>query len=163
MNYIFNISAILLSAIERYQYHRARTGLLARVAQKYFIFKHLIFTIITGSDINPHAKLGRRLFLPHPNGVTVHADVVIGNDCIIMQQVTIGQLSVGGVPTVGNNVYIGAGAKVLGPVRIGDNAKIGANSVVLNDVPAGRTAVGIPATLTVQLPTPGTVAVRSEH
>ena len=151
MNYIFNISAILLSAIERYQYYRARAGLPARIAQKYFIFKHLFFTIVTGSDISPHAKLGNRLFLPHPNGVIIHADVVIGDDCIIMQQVTIGQLSVGGVPSVGNNVYIGAGAKVLGPISVGDNAKIGANSVVLSDVPADRTVVGIPATLAARL------------
>lgn len=152
MNYIFNISSMLLSAIERYQYYRTRGGLPARIAQKYFIFKHLILTIVTGSDISPHAKLGKRLFLPHPNGVIIHADAVIGDDCIIMQQVTVGQLAIGGVPAVGNKVYIGAGAKVLGPISVGDNARIGANSVVLSDVPAGRTAVGIPATLTAQVP-----------
>jgi serine O-acetyltransferase len=152
MNYIFNISSILLAAIGRYQHYRRREGILARIAQKYFILKHLIFTIITGSDISPHAKLGKRLFLPHPNGVIIHADAVIGDDCIIMQQVTIGQLAAGGVPAVGNKVYIGAGAKILGPISIGDNARIGANSVVLSDVPAGRTAVGIPATLTDRFP-----------
>jgi serine O-acetyltransferase len=152
MNYIFNISSILLSAIGSYQYYRTREGILARIAQKYFILKHLIFTIITGSDISPHAKLGKRLFLPHPNGVVIHADTVIGDDCIIMQQVTVGQLAAGGVPAIGNKVYIGAGAKILGSISIGDNARIGANSVVLSDVPAGRTAVGIPATLTDRSP-----------
>ncbi|MCG2673202.1 serine O-acetyltransferase [Bradyrhizobium sp. GCM10023182] len=145
MNHIFNISAILLSAIERYQYYRARDGFAARVAQRYFILKHLIFTIITGSDISPFAKIGKRLFLPHPNGVIIHKDAVIGDDCIIMQQVTVGQLAVGNVPKLGNGVYIGAGAKVLGPISIGDRARIGANSVVLSDIPAGKTAVGIPA------------------
>ena len=64
---------------------------------------------------------------------------------MIMQQVTIGQLSDGAVPIIGNGVYIGAGAKVLGGITVGDNAKIGANAVVLINVPAGKTAVGVPA------------------
>jgi serine O-acetyltransferase len=152
MNYIFNMSSMLLSAIERYQYYRARDGDWARIAQKYFIIKYLIFTVITGSDISPRASLGKRLFLPHPNGVVIHEDAVIGDDCIIMHQVTVGQLAAAGAPVLGNKVYIGAGAKVLGAITLGEGARIGANSVVLRDVPAGRTAVGIPAILTVPSP-----------
>ena len=85
--------------------------------------------------------------LPHPNGVIVHARAVIGDDCLIMQQVTIGQLSDIDAPVIGSRVYIGAGAKILGKVVIGDGARIGANAVVLCDVRANWTAVGIPARL----------------
>lgn len=145
MNYIFNISGILLNTIERYQYYRSRSGLLAFLLKKYFILKHLILTIITASDIHPFAKIGKRLFLPHPNGVIIHHDAIIGDDCIIMQQVTIGQLASGGAPTLGHGVYVGAGAKILGKITVGEKARIGANSVVLCDVPAGTTAVGSPA------------------
>jgi len=83
--------------------------------------------------------------LPHPNGVVMHRDAVIGVNCMIMQQVTIGQLAEGGAPRLGDGVYVGAGAKVLGEITIGDGASIGANAVVLSDVPPGCTAVGIPA------------------
>jgi serine O-acetyltransferase len=145
VNYLFNISAILLSAIHRYQHFRVKSGVLAKIAKNYFIVKHLVFTIVTGSDINPSATIGQGLFLPHPNGVIIHRDAMIGDGCIIMQQVTIGQLGDGPAPVLGNGVFVGAGAKVLGGVKIGDRARIGANSVVLCDVPAGKTAVGIPA------------------
>jgi serine O-acetyltransferase len=145
VNYLFNISAILLSAIDRYQHFRKQSGILAKLAKNYFILKHLVFTVITGSDIDPSASLGERLSLPHPNGVVIHRDAVIGDDCMIMQQVTIGQVADGRAPVLGNGVYVGAGAKILGGVKIGDRARIGANSVVLCDVPAGKTAVGIPA------------------
>lgn len=147
MNYLFNISAALLSTIKGYQKFRHQRGLVAKALQKFYALKHLLFTIITGSDIHLHARIGERLSLPHPNGVVVHGDAVIGDDCMIMQQVTIGQLADGGAPRLGNRVYVGAGAKVLGPIIIGDGARIGANSVVLIDVPAGVTAVGIPASL----------------
>jgi serine O-acetyltransferase len=75
----------------------------------------------------------------------MHRDVVIGVNCMVMQQVTIGQLATGGVPRVGDGVYVGAGAKVLGPVELGDGAAVGANAVVLHDVPPRTTVVGIPA------------------
>jgi serine O-acetyltransferase len=84
--------------------------------------------------------------LTHPNGVVIFPEAVVGPNCIIFQQVTIG---VGGrkpgAPILGGHVDVGAGAKVLGGVRIGDHAVIGANAVVLDDVPEGATAVGIPA------------------
>jgi serine O-acetyltransferase len=101
--------------------------------------------VITGSDIVLGVRLGQRLSLPHPTGVVIHQDAIVGDDCMIMQQVTIGQLDGPGVPVLGSRVYVGAGAKILGPVRIGDGARIGANAVVLNDVPPNHTAVGIPA------------------
>lgn len=79
-------------------------------------------------------------------GVVIHKDAIIGQDCLISQQVTIGGIGLDdGVPSIGDNVLIGAGAKILGSIKIGDSAKIGANAVVLRDVPSGATAVGIPA------------------
>ena len=85
--------------------------------------------------------------LPHPNGVVIHEDAVIGNDCMIMQQVTIGMIGEGEVPRIGNKVYVGAGAKIIGRVDVGDGARVGANAVVTKDVPPNWTAVGIPARL----------------
>ncbi|NCB26477.1 MAG: hypothetical protein EOM62_13535 [Bacteroidia bacterium] len=84
--------------------------------------------------------------LPHPNGIVIHPKAIIGVNCLIFQQVTIGTGGpVSGVPQIGGHVDIGAGAKILGGVRIGNHAKIGANAVVLGDVPEEATAVGVPA------------------
>lgn len=106
-----------------------------------------VWSVICGTDIGLGASIGGGLRLPHPNGVVIHTDANIGNNCMIMQQVTIGQLAATGTPKIGNAVYIGAGAKVLGAICLGDHAAIGANAVVLMDVPSSRTAVGVPARL----------------
>ena len=107
--------------------------------------RHVFWSIVTASDIQRTATLGKRLCLPHPTGVVIHRDAVIGDDCILMQQVTLGQLAETGAPVIGSNVYIGAGAKVLGDITVGDGARIGANAVVLSNVPPQCTVVGIPA------------------
>jgi len=97
--------------------------------------------------------------ITHPNGVVVHSQAVIGVNCLLLQQVTIGILEVGGgSPRLGGHVDVGAGAKILGGVVIGDHAKIGANAVVLTDVPAGATAVGVPARI-IQAKSHGAYAV----
>lgn len=83
--------------------------------------------------------------VPHPNGIVIHPDAIIGPNCLIFQQVTIGTVDGSEKPVIEGHVDIGAGAKILGGVRIGAHAKIGANAVVLIDVPAGKTAIGIPA------------------
>ena len=83
--------------------------------------------------------------MPHPNGVVIHPGAEIGPNCLIFQQVTIGSVESGGVPSIAGHVDIGAGAKIIGNVKIGAHAKVGANAVVLADVPSGRVAVGIPA------------------
>ncbi len=83
--------------------------------------------------------------MPHPNGIVIHPNAVIGPNCLIFQQVTIGTIDGSTEPVIEGHVDIGAGAKILGSVRVGAHARIGANAVVLIDVPAGRTAVGIPA------------------
>lgn len=85
--------------------------------------------------------------MPHPNGVVIHPNALIGPNCLIFQQVTIGTREGEMVPVIGAHVDIGAGAKILGDVRVGDHALIGANAVVIADVPSGKTAVGIPAVM----------------
>ena len=102
----------------------------------------------TGIEIHPGAKIGKGLFIDHGSGVVIGETAEIGDNCTLYQGVTLGGTGkdVGKRhPTLGNNVMIGAGAKVLGPFRIGDNSKIAANAVVLSEVPPDSTAVGIPA------------------
>jgi serine O-acetyltransferase len=103
---------------------------------------------LTGIEIHPGAKLGRRLVIDHGLGVVIGETAEIGDDVYIYHQVTLGGTSSEHGkrhPTIGNNVIIGAGAKVLGAIHIGDGARIGANAVVIAPVPAGTTVVGIPA------------------
>ncbi len=102
----------------------------------------------TGIEIHPGARLGRRLIIDHGMGVVIGETAEIGDDVYIYHQVTLGGTSAAQGkrhPTVGHNVIIGAGAKVLGAIEIGDGARIGANAVVVAAVPAGTTVVGIPA------------------
>lgn len=101
----------------------------------------------TGVEIHPAAKIGRRLVIDHGMGIVIGATAEIGDDCLFYQGVTLGGTGAARGkrhPTIGNNVMIGCGAKVLGPFKVGDNARIAANSVVLNEVPANSTVVGVP-------------------
>jgi serine O-acetyltransferase len=141
------LGGALANSVRAYSSYRSRPGFYGEVMRKACKLRHFLLSVITSSDLDPAAKIGERLRLPHPNGVVIHGNAVIGNDCMIMQQVTIGQLSGSAAPVVGSNVYIGAGAKVLGEIVIGDGAQIGANAVVLCDVPPDWTAVGVPARL----------------
>ena len=99
---------------------------------------------MTGADIPLDCNLGGGLLLPHPNGVVIAPGAALGPNCLLFQQVTIGSDG-RGVPTLEGHVDVGAGAKLLGPIRIGEHAKIGANAVVVTDVPPFATAVGVPA------------------
>ena len=101
----------------------------------------------TGIEIHPGAKIGNGLFIDHGMGIVIGETAEIGDNCTIYHGVTLGgtgKESGKRHPTIGNNVLIGAGAKVLGPIRVGDNAMIGANSVVLRDIPPETTVTGIP-------------------
>jgi serine O-acetyltransferase len=104
---------------------------------------------LTGIEIHPTATIGQRLFIDHGMGVVIGSTAVVGDDVTLYQGVTLGGTSLErGVkrhPTLGNNVIVGAGAHVLGPIKVHDGARIGANAVVLHDVPRGATMVGIPA------------------
>jgi serine O-acetyltransferase len=102
----------------------------------------------TGIEIHPGATIGRRFFIDHGMGVVIGETAVIGEDCTLYHGVTLGGTSWNKGrrhPTLERGVVIGAGAKVLGPITLGEGAKIGSNAVVVRDVPAGATAVGIPA------------------
>ena len=101
----------------------------------------------TGIEIHPGAKIGRRFVIDHGTGIVIGETAEIGDDCLLYQNVTLGGTGkdVGKRhPTLGNNVMVGSGAKVLGPFRVGDNARIAANSVVLREVPDNATVVGVP-------------------
>jgi serine O-acetyltransferase len=103
---------------------------------------------LTGIEIHPGAKIGRRFFIDHGMGVVIGETSEIGDDCTLYHGVTLGGTSWNKGkrhPTLGKGVVIGAGAKILGPIEIGDGAKIGSNAVVVKSVPAGATAIGIPA------------------
>jgi len=107
-----------------------------------------ISRFLTGIEIHPGAKIGRRFFIDHGMGVVIGETSEIGNDVLIYQGVVLGGTSLKKEkrhPTIGNNVVIGAGAILLGPIKVGDGAKIGAGSVVIKDIPEGTTAVGVPA------------------
>ena len=107
-----------------------------------------IFRFFTNIEIHPGAQINGTLFIDHGAGIVIGETAIIGNEVTIYHGVTLGGTGKDKGkrhPTVGNKVVIGAGAKVLGPINIGDNSKVGSNSVVLKDVPAGATAVGIPA------------------
>ena len=103
---------------------------------------------LTGIEIHPGARIGRRFFIDHGMGVVIGETSEIGDDCTLYHGVTLGGTSWSPGkrhPTLGKGVVIGAGAKVLGPILVGDGAKIGSNAVVVKSVPAGATAIGIPA------------------
>lgn len=123
----------------------------------HFFYKHKMFFIarlisqigrnFTGIEIHPGAKIGKRLFIDHGMGIVIGETAEVGNDCTIYHQVTLGGTGKDKDkrhPTIGNNVMVGAGTKVLGPIIIGNNVKIGAGSVVLKDIEDNVTVVGTP-------------------
>lgn len=139
----FNYPGLWALFFHRIAHSLYRRGL--RFIPRFISAFGMFFTMI---DIHPAATIGRRVFIDHGVGVVIGETAVIGNDVVIYQQVTLGGVSTSKGkrhPTIGNNVVIGAGAKVLGNIYIGDDAKIGANSVVVKNVPFSATAVGIPA------------------
>ena len=127
-----------------------------RVAHKLYVSKHYfparlisqVARAATGIEIHPGATIGKGFFIDHGMGVVIGETTEIGNNCSIYQGVTLGGTGkdIGKRhPTLGNNVMVGAGAKVLGPFTIGDNTKIAAGAVVLKEIPESSTAVGVPA------------------
>lgn len=130
----------LLVTIRGYQFWLRQKSLLSPFICRWYVFWHRFWSVVTGADIPINSQIEGGLLLPHPNGVVVHPKAYIGPNCLLLQQVTL----VEGVRLAGH-VDVGAGAKIVRPVSIGEHARIGANAVVLHDVPAGKTAVGIPA------------------
>ena len=134
----------LLRSIRGYQSTRSRGGISALILSRYWVLVYRFWSAVCGADIPINTKIEGGLAIPHPNGIVIHCDSQIGPNCLILQQVTLAG-DEKGAPRLGGHVDIGAGAKILGSLTIGDHAKICANAVVLSDVPAGATAVGIPA------------------
>ena len=129
----------------------------------HFLYKNKIFFLarlisqigrwFTGIEIHPGATIGRRLFIDHGMGIVIGETSVIGNDCTIYHNATLGGTGKDKYkrhPDLGNNVMVGAGAKILGPIKIGNNVKVGANAVVLKDVKENSTVVGIPYMRTIK-------------
>ena len=112
-------------------------------------FLSLIVRWWTGIEIHPNAKIGKSFFIDHGSGVVIGETAEVGDHVTMYQGVTLGgtgkDKGVKRHPTIGNNVFIGSGAKILGPITVGDNARIGANSAVLKNVPAGATVTGMRA------------------
>lgn len=133
----------LLAAIRSYQRHQAR-GPIAALLRKWAVVRHRFWSAVTGADIPINTRIGGGLMIPHPNGIVIHVDSVIGPNCIIFQQVTLG-LGHGGVPTLGGDVSVGAGAKLLGKIQVGDHSVVAAMAVVTRDVPSDSLAIGMPA------------------
>jgi len=134
----------LLATLRSYERWGQSRHPMALFMRKLAVLRHRFWSVVTGAEISLGTQIGGGLLLPHPNGIVIHPETIIGPNCLIFQQVTLGAGD-GGAPRVGGHVDIGTGAKILGGVTIGDHSKIGANAVVLTDVPAFATAVGIPA------------------
>ena len=139
---------LLYPGVKAVRYHRKAHWCYEH---NYMFIARLISQIArhrTGIEIHPGAKIGKRLVIDHGMGIVIGETAEIGDDCLLYHGVTLGGTGKDTGkrhPTIGNNVLIGTGAKVLGPFKVGDNSRIAANSVVLGEVPPDSTAVGIPA------------------
>lgn len=134
------VHAIIYHRISNF-FYRHKMKFIARIISQWSRFW-------TGIEIHPGAKIGRRLVIDHGMGIVIGETAEIGDDCLLYHGVTLGGTGKDQGkrhPTLGNNVMVSTGAKVLGPFKVGDNARIAANAVVLSEVPNDATAVGAPA------------------
>ena len=139
---------LLYPGVHALLWHRAAHWLYLR--RHYFLARWISQRVRkkTGIEIHPGATIGRRLVIDHGMGIVIGETAEIGDDCLLYQGVTLGGTGKDQGkrhPTLGNNVMVGSGARVLGPFKVGDNARIAAGAVVLREVPPGSTAVGVPA------------------
>ena len=136
------LHAILMHRLAHWLLTRLSLRLPARVLST-------LARMLTGVEIHPAARIGRRFFIDHGAGVVIGETAEIGDDCVLFHNVTLGGTGKHRGkrhPTLGDRVFVGTGATLLGPIRVGDGAKIGAGSFIrMHDVPAGCTAVGMPA------------------
>ena len=156
MQVIMERDAAIKTPMEVFLYPSFKAIMRHRIA--HWLYEHKCFFLArwysqrtvrkTGIEIHPGATIGKGLFIDHGNGVIIGETTIIGDNVTLYQGVTLGGTGKEQGkrhPTIGNNVMIGAGAKVLGPFYIGDNSKVAANAVVLKEIPENCTAVGIPA------------------
>ncbi len=137
--------AQLLKCIRGWQGWQSKRGPFAALMRRRYKYRHMFWSAVTGADIPLRTQIGGGLIMPHPNGIVIHPDAVIGPNCLFFQQATIGVSRKPGVPKLGGHVRLGAGARIIGGIEVGDGAAVGANAVVLRDVPPGTLAVGVPA------------------
>ena len=135
----------LLRALRDHARARQAGGPLGVVRAKLAVLRHRFWSVVSGADIPLGCQIAGGLLLPHPNGVVIHPQAVVGPNCTLFQQVTVGTGPKPGLPRLGGHVDVGPGAKVLGGITVGDHAAVGANAVVLTDVEAKVAVVGIPA------------------
>jgi serine O-acetyltransferase len=131
----------------RWAYREDPPKLLQPLAKAAHKVTSSMLGVVMEMYIDPQAQIGEGLYVGHIGGVHIDQDAVIGKNCDIAHQVTIGTSAGGrsGAPSIGDGVYIGTGAKVIGKIKIGDGAKIAANSLVVSNVPDEATAIGVPA------------------
>jgi serine O-acetyltransferase len=134
----------MLRALRGYDAARRRGGLMSALIRRRWVLSHRFWSVICQADVPLGSRVAGGLKLPHPNGVVIHPQAVIGPNCLIMQQVTIG-VNRGGIPELAGHVDVSPGAKILGGIKIGKHALIGANAVVLSDVPEYAIVAGVPA------------------
>jgi serine O-acetyltransferase len=130
----------LLKAIREYQEYSVRGSVFSLIFSEICVLRHRFWSVVTGAEIPLRCQIGGGRLIPHPNGIVIHPEAIVGPNCLIFQQVTLA-----GKVTLGGHVDVGAGAKLLGRLSIGDHSQIGANAGVTKSVAAGKTVVGIPA------------------
>lgn len=130
----------LLKSLRGYEAARAARGVRGWIAARYWSRWHKLWSLLTQCEIHLGTRIGGGLLLTHPTGIIIHPGSVIGPNCLIFHQVTLA-----GRCTLGGHVDIGAGAKLIGPLRVGDHVRIGANAVVTSDVPSNCVVAGVPA------------------
>jgi serine O-acetyltransferase len=130
----------LLKSIRQYQALKKSNIPFKTLLSKLVVLRYRFWCTITGAEIDLSCQIGGGLLIPHPNGIVIHPGSIIGANCMIFQQVTLA-----GIVELGYHVDIGAGAKILGPLKIENHVRVGANAVVTKDVAEGDTVVGIPA------------------
>ena len=133
------------------------------LASKAYGLISLATQILTGVELDRGVQLGDDFKLVHAGTIVIHPDVVFGDRCMVMHGVTVGTNMKSAAPRIGDDVFIGAGAAVLGGIRVGDGATIAANAVVTRDVPPGMVAIGAPATVRPRRHRAGAVPISSEY
>jgi serine O-acetyltransferase len=141
------LHAVMIYRFGRWTYYQCKIPLIKQLCSILYFIMRKVSELFFGIGIWPTSDIGPGLKIEHWGGIIIVAKK-IGKHCRISQQVTIGHIGGfkgGGLPTLGDNVYVGAGAKILGEINIGSNVKIGANAVVITNVPDNAVAVGVPA------------------
>jgi serine O-acetyltransferase len=141
----WNPGKSLLACLRDYQRHQDRKTFASSVLKRWAAFRHRFWSAVCGADIPLNCKIGGGLLMPHPNGIVIHPDAVVGPNCLIFQQVTLGSRGADGAPCLGGHVDVGAGAKLLGGITVGDHCVVGANAVLMQSMPVKHIAVGVPA------------------